>query len=58
MEGLLKWLVTLTTQRDFYFLNKIMLYDQISSNKRRTVVLILVFFLILSAIGAAVAIFG
>lgn len=31
-----------------------MLYDQISSNKRRTVVLILVFFLILSAIGAAV----
>ncbi len=31
-----------------------MLYNQISSNKRRTVVLILVFFLILSAIGAAV----
>ena len=31
-----------------------MLYDQIASNKRKTVVLLFVFFMLLAAIGAAV----
>ena len=44
----------LVTYKETFYLNRLMLYDQISSNKRKTVVLLLVFFLVLSAIGAAV----